>query len=138
MRSASSPGWSVPDSPGNPVVEIAADDELYRRLAPLHVNPDGTVNSAAFKLRGFPDPELSVDLARLTTPEASLARAPKPGFALGRLHAGDARSLGLTVRYDPLHDNRAHTLILGQRREDKTTSRKLAQMTTVVLRAQTP
>jgi hypothetical protein len=55
--------------------QIADDDLLFRRLAPLHVNPDGTVNSAAFKLRGHPAPQVSVDLARLTTPEATLARA---------------------------------------------------------------
>lgn len=89
-------------------VELIADDDLlYRRLAPLHVKPDGSVNSAAFKLRGHPGPHVSVDLARLTTPQATLARAPRPGFGLGVLLARDPRSLHLTVHHDPLPANPA-------------------------------
>ncbi len=85
--------------------EIADDDELYRRLAPGHVDPDGSVNSAAFKVRGRPDLHISVDLARLTTPEVALARAPRSGFGLGVLVARVPRSLGFSVRRDPLPDN---------------------------------
>jgi hypothetical protein len=113
--------------------QIADDDLLYRRLAPLHVNPDGTANSAAFKLRGYPDPQVSVDLARLTTPEATLARAPRAGFGLGALVAGDPRSLGLSVRHNPLPNNRAQALIEGQRPDDKQSARRLAEMTRILV-----
>ena len=44
----------------HPIETIADDDQLYRRLAPLHINPDGSVNSAAFKLCRLPDPPVSV------------------------------------------------------------------------------
>jgi hypothetical protein len=55
------------------IEEIADDDQLYRRLAPAHVNPDGTVNSAAFRRGKAFDSSVSVDLARLTSPERTLA-----------------------------------------------------------------
>jgi hypothetical protein len=98
------------------------------------VNPDGTVNSAAFKLRGQPDPSISVDLARRTTTAATLARASRSGFGLGTLTAGEPRSLGLGVRHDPLPENLAHTLIEGQRPGDKQTARRLARMTRLIIR----
>jgi hypothetical protein len=111
--------------------EIGGDDELYRRLAPGHLNPDGTVNSAAFKVRGRPDPRISVDLARLTTPEEVLARASRPGFGLGVLAARVPRSLGFTVRPDPLPDNLAHALIEGE--NDRAKCRLLARATRVLV-----
>ncbi len=40
---------------------ISDEDALYRRLAPDWVLPDGTVTSVAFKLRGKPDNQISVD-----------------------------------------------------------------------------
>ena len=111
--------------------EIADDDELYRRLAPGHVDPDGSVNSAAFKVRGRPDLHISVDLARLTTPEVALARAPRSGFGLGVLVARVPRSLGFSVRRDPLTDNGAHALIEGN--NDKVKCRLLARATRVLV-----
>ena len=110
---------------------ISSDDELYRRLAPRHVNPDGTVNSAAYKVNGKPDPSISVDLARLTSAEESLARPGRPGFGLGTITAGVPTSLGLTVRPDPLPDNAAHTLIEGN--TQKATCRRLAEATRVTV-----
>lgn len=114
-----------------PLEEIADEDELYRRLAPGHVDLDGSVNSAAFKVRGRPDLHISVDLARLTAPDAALARAPRPGFGLGVLVAGAPRSLGFFVRRDPLPDNPTHALIEGD--NDKTKCRPLARATRVLV-----
>lgn len=108
---------------------IADDDALYRRLAPGHIDPDGSVNSAAFKLRGRPDFSISVDLAKLTTPEEALARAPRPEFGLGVLLARDARALGFSVRPDPLPGNPAHALIEGP--NDRAKCRRLARATHV-------
>ena len=120
--------------PEGKIEQIADDDLLYRRLAPLHLKPDGTVNSAAFKLRGRPDPQVSVDLARLTTLEVTLGRAPRPGFGLGTLVAGDPRSLGLGLRHDPVPSNPAHALIEGQGPNDIQTARRLAEMTRVLVK----
>ena len=94
------------------------------------MNPDGTVNSNAFKRDGRPDPEISVDLARLTTESESLARAPSPQFRLGRLRVGDVRALNLTVTHMPTEDNPSHCVILGN--TQKATCRKLAELTVVL------
>jgi hypothetical protein len=113
------------------VVEIDDDDELYRRIVHYFVLDDGRISSSAFKdRRGKPDRSISVDLARLTTPEACLARAPNPSFQLGVLVAGGPRSLGFEVRHDPLPDNAAHALIEGQNTPEK--CRRLAEMTRLV------
>jgi len=59
----------------------------------ISLNSDGTVNSAAFKLRGKPDPNISVDLARLTTPQESLNRVVNPNnFRLGAFLANTPRN----------------------------------------------
>ena len=90
--------------------EIHGSDDLYRRIAPDHVNPDGTINSGAFKTR--PPEGISVNLARLTTPEETLRR--RPTFGLGNLKAAIPIGLGLSVRHAPVPDNDAHSLIEGQ------------------------
>ncbi len=116
------------------VVEIDNDDQLYRRLITRdHINPDGSVNSAAFKGRNWkPDPHISVDLAKLTTPEKCLAYPGRPGFSVGMLVARVPRSLGFTVRHAPEPDNYAHSLIEGN--NDRKKCRLLAEATTVILR----
>jgi hypothetical protein len=106
-------------------------------LRPTWFGPDGsTVLSHAFKLRGKPDPNISVDLARLTTPEETAARGPKPGFGVGRLVAGEVRALGLAVRHDPIEGNPANALIEGAM--TRLHCHLLAQATTVVLLPRRP
>jgi hypothetical protein len=103
--------------------EIAERDELYRRLSKLsHIKKNGKVSSAAFKRNKKPENSISVDLARLTTPQEALARVGeerKAQFVLGVLVAGYARSIGFCVRHDPLPDNHAHSLIEGQNDGEK-------------------
>lgn len=111
--------------------EIADEDELYRRLLSMHVNEDSTVNSAAFKHRGKPDREISVDLARRTTMAETLDRAPHRGFGLGLLMAASARQIGFDVRYDPQPDNGAHCLIVGENTKQR--CRLLAEATVVCI-----
>jgi hypothetical protein len=111
------------------IVEIEDTDDLYRRLPHDHVKPDGRISSVAFCFRGQPDPSLSVDLAKLTTPEESIARAPKPGAGLGVFQAAVPRQLGLTVRHAPIPPNHregrppnpAHAVIEGLTPEDRLT-----------------
>ena len=111
-----------------PVVQIFDDDFLYRRLAPQsHLNPDGTVNSNAYKKDGKPDPEVSIDLSKLTSVGEALSRAPNGTFKIGILLAGDARSLGLRVMHSPTEDNPAHSVIQGN--ESKANCRLLAEKT---------
>ena len=121
--------------------EIADGDELYRRLGPDHVKPDGTISRTAFMRNSFvnpnrkePDPDISVDLARLTTPELTLARASRPTHGIGSLVAAFPRSLGLTVRHTPTDENWAHSSIEGNR--DRQTCYLLAQATTILIHPQ--
>jgi hypothetical protein len=112
-------------------VEIADDDELYRRLAPDQVYPDGmTVRRNAFRVNtGYPR-QISVDLKRLTTSPAD-ARRSRLTFGLGVLRVADVHALGFAVWHDPLPDNPAHCLLEGD--NSRETADKLAQMTTIVI-----
>jgi hypothetical protein len=109
--------------------EISDDEILFRRLAPDHLYPDGTTNSNAYKCRGKPDPEISVDLARLTRESDALARAGRPGFHLGVLRVRDVRALGLVVRHAPTPENPSHGVIEGN--SSKAMCRQLAEITAV-------
>lgn len=114
--------------------EIAERDELYRRLSKRsHIKKNGKVSSAAFKRNKQPENSISVDLARLTTPQESLARVGeerKAEFVLGILVAEYPRSIGFCVRHDPLPDNCAHSLIEGQNDGEK--CNLLAEATTLL------
>src|SRR5579872_2714304 len=90
--------------------EIHNDDELFRRFLPR--------KKAAVPLTAFtkprttdPDPEISVDLARLTTPEDCLAHGPA-NFRIGVLKVGEVRALGFEIRSAPEPNNPAHCLII--------------------------
>lgn len=107
---------------------IADEDELYRRLAPHHIKDGGRVSLSAFKRGKAPDPEVSVNLARLTTVAEMLA--PRPEHGVGMLPARLPRSMGLTVRHDPAPDNDAHTVIEGQTSRQQ--PRELAEGTIIV------
>ncbi len=103
----------------NNAQEISDDDLLYRRFHRKSLRRDRSITDGAYtrpKSR-IPDPEISVDLERLTTAEETLAAAP-PGFGLGVLSAGDVRKLGFTVRYQPLPGNNAHCIIEGVKTEE--------------------
>jgi hypothetical protein len=114
------------------LLDIADDDALYRRIAPHCFKRDGTISSSAFMTNNVPDDQISVDLARLTTADESLARAPRPGFGLGDLLASEPRRLGFTVRHDPIPENPAHALIEGQ--NTKELCRRLAEKLLVLRR----
>jgi hypothetical protein len=110
---------------------IRDEDALSRRLGPDSINPDGTVNSNAYKLGGKPASTFSVDLARLTTPEESIGRAPRPGFGLGVIPAGVLRQLGFTVRHAPEGGNDAHCQVEGP--ASRQSCRLLAEATRVLI-----
>lgn len=102
---------------------MGMDDEevLYRRLARHQVNPDGTVNSSAFKRSGVFDNEISVDVDRLITPQESVGRAGRARFHLGSVQAKYPRELGFDVEAEPMPNNLADALIKGK--NDQATSR---------------
>ena len=112
---------------------IADDDWLYRRIHEPHVRPDGTVTRGVFYRRGNkPDPYISVDMARLTTPMETLQRGPPHGrWGVAELAARTPRAEGFTVRHQPEPENYAHAKIEGDNTKAKCT--RLAEGTRVVL-----
>lgn len=112
--------------------QIDDDELLYRRFHPQNLRRDGRISYALYMRRKppppIPDPEISVDLARQTMPEKTLAAA-QPIFGLGILRVGDVRRLGFIVRYQPSRNNRAHCIIEGAKTE--TDCARLAEITRV-------
>lgn len=115
----------------NNAQEISDDDLLYRRFHRKSLRRDGRLTLATYTLpkTSIPDPEISVDLERLTTPEKTLAAALPGLFGLGVLSAGDVRRLGFTVRYQPIPGNDAHCIIEGVKTEEDCD--RLAEVTRV-------
>lgn len=116
---------------------IEDTDWLFRRLHAACFKKNGTLTSATFKLNGFPENDIWVDLARLTTPTESVNRAGKPGFQLGTLQARGPRQLGFNVVHDPQRfpdtperDNELHSRITGDNTGER--CRELAKLVTVV------
>lgn len=115
------------------IIVIQDDDLLYRRLHHTHVYEDGSVKSIAYMFNSKPDPEVSVDLARLTTPEESAGRG-KPGTGLGEIITRVPRTLGFNVEHRPIAGNPAHAQIEGQ--NTKALCRQLAEATRVIITPQ--
>ena len=115
---------------------IGDDDWLYRRIHETHVRPDGTVTRGVFYMRGNrPDPHISVDVARLTTPMETLQRGPSRGeWGVAQLAARTPRAEGFTVRHQPEPENYAHAKIEGD--NDRAKCTRLAEGTIVVLEPQ--
>lgn len=100
-------------------VVIIPDDTLYRRILRYYKKDDNTISSGAYKdKRGKPDCEASVDLARLSSPEESLARALSGQFLVS-LNARVAFDAGMTPTHRPLNDNPAHSVIVGNDTKSK-------------------
>jgi hypothetical protein len=90
--------------------EVRPDDLLYRRFFPKK----GRIRPTAYTLprSETPDPELSVELARLTTPEEVLRDQPA-GMKIGVLRVRDVvEKLHLRVRRDD-QGGPAHCIIEG-------------------------
>lgn len=108
-------------------VEIRDSDALYRRVVSFHVKPDGSISSAAFKdRRKRPEASISVDLARLSTPEETRDRDGRSGFGVIALSAGTVREMGFIIRHAPvtlgdpvLPPNPAHCLIEGENTNER-------------------
>jgi hypothetical protein len=102
-----------PPSDGGPIA-ISPDDSLYRRFFFQNKKKRDRVPLTAFTLRGShaPDPEISVMLASLCSPEDVLQGQPA-GLKICILSVRDVLGLGLQVRHSPLPGNPAHCSILG-------------------------
>lgn len=108
--------------------EILNEDELYRPFLDVWLKNDGNISSAAFQNTSNTD-DMSVDLARLTTPKKTVSEYPSCGVA--SLLAGLARKLDQQVLNDPIPTNVAHSIVRGKK--TKSIRKKLAKGSTVIL-----
>ena len=112
--------------------EIPDSSLLYRRVHKSKL--DGGISKSAFAL-GRGERGVSVDWADLTTAQRALERAKVPEHnALYSLSTGGVRSLGLIVEHDPVPDNPAHSLVIGD--NGPAVRFKLARMCRLVLDVQ--
>jgi len=108
--------------------EILNEDELYRRFPDVWLRDDGRISSAAFQNTSNTD-DMSVDLARLTTPQKTAA--VYPGCGVASFLAELPRKLGQQVLHDPIPTNFAHSNVRGKKTES--IRKKLANGSNVVL-----
>jgi hypothetical protein len=110
---------------------ITAEDHLYRRLIYGSVKSGKTLRSAYYRRGNLPDPELSVNLARMSTPEQTAQSGPWPGFGVGVLPVAIPIEMDLTVQHAPETNNDAHCLIIGV--QTRAQCRLLAEATEVLI-----
>jgi hypothetical protein len=89
--------------------KVEDEHELYRRVHPDWIKSSGKISSAAFKQK---TPDLSVNIARLTTPEKTLYGYPRHG--LGSLLATTFRIENLEIYHVPVSCNHAHAIVYGK------------------------
>jgi len=94
------------------IIEIADDDEMYRRFSENFLKDNGKISSAAFQNTSDTD-EMSSDLAILTTPHETALN--NPNFGVASFYAGGARELDQKVFHNPVEDNPAHSTIKGRK-----------------------
>ncbi len=117
--------------------QISPDDQLFRRIVPDNVT-NGDLNAGAFSLRPDED-SLSVDIARLTTPEECLARAGRADVGLAVLKVSEVTALGLVVEHGPvdndpvagIRESYAHARIIGE--NSRAVRSKLAKASVILV-----
>lgn len=113
---------------GMKILDILDEDDLYRRVPDVWLKEDGEVSSAAFQNTTNSD-DMSVDLARLTTPQTTVSEYPNCGVASFR--AALARQLGQKVLHAPILRYPAHSTVRGKKTHG--IRRKFAKGSTVIL-----
>ena len=84
------------------------DDELlWRRIHRDHVKSDGRVSSAAFS-----GSEMSVDVERI---QSDMSITLEDGAGVAEVETVVARGLSQDVVADPLPENPAHALVIGDK-----------------------
>lgn len=89
---------------------IADDVDLLRRIHRHQVIDGGRISSCAFEGR-----ELSCYDGTKIEGESVAAKGANPPYAVARLVARDARSEEQSVDPDPLPDDDAHVLVVGEK-----------------------
>jgi hypothetical protein len=111
------------------IEEIFDEDDLYRRFTDKYLDDNGNLSSAAFQNTTGTD-DMSVDLARLTTPERTALDNEIYGVAM--IKAGFARNNNQIVIHSPSVDNNAHSTVRGKK--TRGIKKKLAESAYIILR----
>ncbi len=85
---------------------VGRDEILWRRIHSAHF-VDGRISTAAFK-----DPEMSVDIARL---RRYMSLTLENGVGVASFCSAVAYDNGQLVSSNPLEDNQAHALVIGNK-----------------------
>ncbi|MCY3955042.1 MAG: hypothetical protein OXF47_03485 [Nitrospira sp.] len=95
---------------------IPDNERLWRRVFPSAIHTDEETYERRAQSGAFRDYRgpLSVDIASLTTQEASLAK--RRDMCLAEFSAKAVRNAGCKIRRDPLPGDLAHALIYGTHR----------------------
>ena len=103
---------------------LEGSEILWRRIHRTHVVRNGHVSSAAFS-----DPDLSVDVSRI---QLDMSITLSGGAGVAEFQASAAQALDQQTVADPLPDNAAHALVIGQK--PKSVQRKLRNAATFTSR----
>lgn len=112
-------------------VEINDQDALSRRVFKWHIRKNGNLKPSAFKPPEDESNELSVDLARLTTPDETLARSGRTDMGIATILAAVPRENGLAAENRPLPGHAAHSQIEGEFTLDRMTELAAGSQLTV-------
>ena len=111
-------------------IVISNQERVLRRVLFLHptfIKPDGKPSSASYQLKknddGTLEDGLSVNIESMTTYEDSIEDVTR--FRLFASEVNYIRSIGLDCIYNPLPENNAHSLIVGDIKKPQ--SRLLAE-----------
>ena len=101
--------WSVEDIPDS--------DRLYMRVHKTWLKVDGTISAGVLENHGA---GMSTDWSRYSSAEATRERARKPvENAVVEMVTREVRAVpGQRVQHSPLPENRAHTVVLGEKDEE--------------------
>jgi hypothetical protein len=111
------------------IEEIFDEDDLYRRFPGKYLDDAGNLSSAAFQNTGGTD-DMSVDLARMTTPETTAL--DNEVFGVAMIKAGYARGQNQIVFHSPSEGNNAHSTVQG--RKTRGIKKKLAESADIILK----
>lgn len=93
--------------------DFRENDDLYRCITPLNWKKSENRPSST----AFDQTNLSVDWCRYCSPEDTKTRRNIEGSGVAAFTVKFAVSQNQEVKWDPLEENKAHTLVIGKKRK---------------------
>lgn len=90
-------------------------DDLYMRVHKVHIDDQGNLAPGVFRDQGD---GMSTDWNAYATPQDTQNRGKVPqDNAVIALNVGEVRAIPLEVKHSPLLENRAHTDVIGNKKD---------------------